>query len=178
VGDGTKSIVWDGSAGTFTITNVDINTSGTLKSTGGTLSIDITGAIVGQPATASVTGVVGRSTDGYGTYGKSTNSTGAVGSGLDGVAGDGSRSGVVGNSGVVGIILDTGVGVRGYGSAVGVFGQGVVGGRFSANAASGVALDLPLGYIARTKSTTAGVLEVWDIATNTSQGTFYYEFRS
>jgi hypothetical protein len=94
------------------------------------------------------------------------------------VAGDGTRSGVVGNSGVIGIIVDTGVGVRGYGSAVGVFGQGVVGGRFSANAASGVALDLPLGYIARTKSTTAGVLEVWDTATNTSQGTFYYEFRS
>jgi hypothetical protein len=156
----------------------NINTSGILKSTGGTLSIDITGAIVGQPATASVTGVVGRSTDGYGVYGRSTNTTGVGGVGAVGVAGDGSAGGVVGNSGIIGIYFDTGVGVRGYGLTVGVFGQGVVGGRFSANAATGVALDLPTGYIARTKSTTAGVLEVWDTATNTSQGTFYYEFRS
>jgi hypothetical protein len=157
VGDGTKSIVWDGSAGTFTITNVNIETNGILKSTGGTLSIDITAAIVGQPATASVTGVVGRSTNGYGTYGKSTNSTGAVGSGLDGVAGDGTRSGVVGNSGVIGIISDTGVGIRGYGSSIGVFGQGAVGGTFSANASTGIALQGKVGNTIVGDATNTGI---------------------
>jgi hypothetical protein len=178
VGDGTKSIVYDGGTGAFTITNVDITTSGVLKSTGGTLSIDVTGAVVGQPSSASVAGVVGRSTNSHGVYGRSTTGVGVTGVGSVGVSGEGASGGVVGNSGVFGIYFDTGVGIRGYGLNVGVFGQGVVGGRFAANAATGVAIDIPTGYIARTKSTTAGVLEVWDTATNTSQGTFYYEFRS
>lgn len=45
------------------------------------------------------------------------------------------------------------------------------------NTTGGVALNIPAGYIARPKSASAGVLEMWDTATNTSQGKFYYEFR-
>lgn len=87
-----------------------------------------------------------------------------------------SQRGVVGHSSGSGIgttgVAATGVGVQGVATSSG--GKAIQAFAFSA---SDRALDIQEGYIYRAKSTTAGVLEMWDTATNTSQGKFYYEFR-
>ena len=68
-------------------------------------------------------------------------------------------------------VATTGLGVEGRStnaSGIGVQAE---------NTAGGVALDIPAGYIKKLKAV-GGTLEVWDTATNTSQGVFFYEFRS
>jgi len=126
VGDGTKSIVWDGSAGTFTITNVNISTNGQLISTGSAASSGGNGAVVGAPTNTGVFGVVGVATSGHtvpalGGYSTSTN-TAAVGvlgqttvngiAALEGLAGGGDAGGIAaklwGNI-VVGGATNTGI---------------------------------------------------------------------
>jgi len=59
VGDGSKSIVWDGSAGTFTVTNVNISTNGQLISTGSSASSVGNASVVGAPSNTGVIGVLG-----------------------------------------------------------------------------------------------------------------------
>jgi hypothetical protein len=80
VGSSTKSIVYDGSAGTFVVTGVDINTSGQVKATGSTAESGFGSyAIVGAPTTGTVSGVLGYSTGtggAVGVQGYSVNSHG------------------------------------------------------------------------------------------------------
>ena len=155
-------------------------TGGQILSTGQT-------TISGQPP-ASIIGNIGTIPSGGGSgllgraVGNASSSADAIGvSGIAVTAGGlGSVIGVQGyadGTNGIGLLGDapTGIGVVATGAiALSALGQS----NFGATAAGNIAINITQGYIARTKSTTAGVLEVWDTATNTSQGTFYYEFRS
>jgi hypothetical protein len=156
IGDDTKELRWNGSA--LTIKGGDITGTGFLRITGTLFDIDTNAAINGSPTNAAATGVLGRTSTG---------------------------------TGVRGTASSTGTGVSGAG-ATGVRGLGALGGHFTNDAFSGgvalrastfsatdIAVDIPQGYIDRPKASAAntGVLEVWDTATDTSQGIFYYEFR-
>jgi hypothetical protein len=79
VGDGTKSIVWDGSAGTFVITNVNLATNGQVSATGTTSSAEGNACIVGASATSGVRGGVFIATDTSGAVGVSTSGPGLYG---------------------------------------------------------------------------------------------------
>jgi hypothetical protein len=79
VGDGTKSIVWDGSAGTFVITNVNLATNGQVSATGTTSSAEGNACIVGASATSGVRGGVFIATDTSGAVGVSTSGSGLYG---------------------------------------------------------------------------------------------------
>jgi hypothetical protein len=108
VGDGTKSIVWDGSAGTFTITNVNISTNGQLISTGSVASSGGNGAVVGAPTNTGVFGVIGVATSTHtvpalGGYSTST-STAAVG-----VFGQTTVNGIAAVSGLAGAFASGGL---------------------------------------------------------------------
>lgn len=88
VGNGTKSIVFDGSAGTFAITGVDISGTGFIRATGNLFDIDTNAAVNGSPTLASATGVLGRTSTGKGVLGiASTTGTGVLGSSVSGTAG-------------------------------------------------------------------------------------------
>jgi hypothetical protein len=108
VGDGTKSIVWDGSAGTFTVTNVNISTNGQLISTGSVASAGGNGAVVGAPTNTGVFGVIGVATSTHtvpalGGYSTST-STAAVG-----VFGQTTVNGIAAVSGLAGAFASGGL---------------------------------------------------------------------
>jgi hypothetical protein len=108
VGDGTKSIVWDGSAGTFTVTNVNISTNGQLISTGSVASSGGNGAVVGAPTNTGVFGVIGVATSTHtvpalGGYSTST-STAAVG-----VFGQTTVNGIAAVSGLAGAFASGGL---------------------------------------------------------------------
>lgn len=120
VGDATRSIVYDGSAGSFTITNVDIVSTGYMYAQGGYNDGTYTGAIYAQPTNSSQRGVIGRSTgSGVGTTGRTNTGVGLQGiadsaSGVAVQAFAGSASGVaieaaVGNL-MVGAATNTGQG--------------------------------------------------------------------
>jgi hypothetical protein len=82
VGDATRSIVYDGSAGSFTITNVDIVSTGYMYAQGGYNDGTYTGAIYAQPSDSGQRGLIGRSTGaGVGTTGRTN-----TGVGLQGIA--------------------------------------------------------------------------------------------
>jgi hypothetical protein len=81
VGDGTKSIVWDGSAGTFTVTNVDITTTGKVQATGGFLFDGISASIHGVPTAPGTKGVYGNGLASDGVFGTSSASSGVHGQG-------------------------------------------------------------------------------------------------
>lgn len=82
---------------------------------------------------------------------------------------------------LVGHSSGTGIGVTGI-SATGTGVQGVAlasGGKAMqafGYSSSDIAFEIVTGFISKTRSA-GGVLEMWDTATNTSQGKFYYEFR-
>jgi hypothetical protein len=119
VGDGTKSIVWDGSAGTFTITNVNISTNGQLISTGSAASSGGNGAVVGAPTNTGVLGVIGVATSTHtvpalGGYSTSTN-TAAVG--------------MLGQTTVLGVAAVSGI--------AGAYASGGLAGKFSGNVTVG-----------------------------------------
>jgi hypothetical protein len=119
VGDGTKSIVWDGSAGTFTITNVNISTNGQLISTGSVASSGGNGAVVGAPTNTGVLGVIGVATSTHtvpalGGYSTSTN-TAAVG--------------MLGQTTVLGVAAVSGL--------AGAFASGGLAGKFTGNVTVG-----------------------------------------
>ncbi len=89
-------------------------------------------------------------------------------------------AGTVGGVGVlglqnVGLTAVEGIATSGYG-VIGSAGSAGVGVR-ATNTGGGVALEILQGYIARSKSYT-GKFRVWDTATDTLQGEFYYEFSS
>jgi hypothetical protein len=122
VGDSTKSIVYDGSAGSFTITNIDIITSGQVLSTGQT-------SISGQPP-ASVIGNIGTipSGGGSGVLGRAVSNSGSSADaiGVSGIAvwdgGLGTIYGVLGYADNI-----NGVGVEGWSpSGIGVSAVGSV----------------------------------------------------
>jgi hypothetical protein len=79
VGDSSKSIVYDGSAGSFTITNVDIATSGQVSATGTTTSSEGNACIVGNSSTSGVRGGVFLATNTPGAVGQSGSSAGLYG---------------------------------------------------------------------------------------------------
>jgi hypothetical protein len=119
VGDGTKSIVWDGSAGTFTITNVNISTNGQLISTGSAASSGGNGAVVGAPTNTGVLGVIGVATSTHtvpalGGYSTSSN-TAAVG--------------MLGQTTVLGVAAVSGL--------AGAYASGGLAGKFSGNVTVG-----------------------------------------
>jgi hypothetical protein len=102
VGDGTKSIVWDGSAGTFTITNVNLITSGQMKATGQTTEGLETASIIAAPTATLTNGV----------YAKTVHNSAAV-------YGENSSGG----SGILGVTYGTGGhGVSGLSTAAGLYG--------------------------------------------------------
>jgi hypothetical protein len=102
VGDGTKSIVWDGSAGTFTITNVNLITSGQMKATGQTTEGLETASIIAAPTATLTNGV----------YAKTIHNSAAV-------YGENSSGG----SGILGVTYGTGGhGVSGLSTAAGLYG--------------------------------------------------------
>jgi hypothetical protein len=104
VGDGTKSIVWDGSAGTFVITNVNLATNGQVSATGTTSSAEGNACIVGASATSGVRGGVFIATDTSGAVGVSTSGPGLYGK----TAGTStSAPGVIASSGSGGYALAT-----------------------------------------------------------------------
>jgi hypothetical protein len=107
VGDGTKSIVWDGSAGTFVITNVNLATNGQVSATGTTSSAEGNACIVGASSTSDVRGGVFVATDTSGAVGVSTSGAGLYGKTASTSAG---TPGVLADSGAGGIAIATGVG--------------------------------------------------------------------
>jgi hypothetical protein len=107
VGDGTKSIVWDGSAGTFVITNVNLATNGQVSATGTTSSAEGNACIVGASATSGVRGGVFIATNTSGAVGVSTSGAGLYGKTASTSAG---TPGVLADSGSGGIAIATGVG--------------------------------------------------------------------
>jgi hypothetical protein len=107
VGDGTKSIVWDGSAGTFVITNVNLATNGQVSATGTTSSAEGNACIVGASATSGVRGGVFIATNTSGAVGVSTSGAGLYGKTSSTSAG---TPGVLADSGAGGIAIATGVG--------------------------------------------------------------------
>jgi hypothetical protein len=122
VGDSTKSIVYDGSDGSFTITNIDIITSGQVLSTGQT-------SISGQPP-ASVIGNIGTipGGGGSGVLGRAVSNSGSSADaiGVSGIAvwdgGLGTIYGVLGYADNI-----NGVGVEGWSpSGIGVSAVGSV----------------------------------------------------
>jgi hypothetical protein len=104
VGDGTKSIVWDGSAGTFVITNVNLATNGQVSATGTTSSAEGNACIVGASATSGVRGGVFIATNTAGAVGVSTSGPGLYGKTADTSA---SAPGVLASSGSGGYALAT-----------------------------------------------------------------------
>ena len=94
VGDGTKSIVWDGSAGTFVITNVNLITSGQMKATGQTTEGLETASIIAAPTATLTNGVYAKTIhNAAALYGENT-------SGGSGVLGVTSGTGGYGVSGL------------------------------------------------------------------------------
>jgi hypothetical protein len=117
VGDGTKSIVYDGSAGTFVITGVDINTSGQVVATGSTASTGGNAAIVGRSTNNGVFGSIGiasatHTVPAAGGYSESTN-VNAVG-----LLGQTTVLGVAGVEGFGGAFSSGGLGVRSIGNVI------------------------------------------------------------
>ncbi|MDP2141264.1 MAG: hypothetical protein Q8L20_10680 [Gammaproteobacteria bacterium] len=165
----------------------DINTTGHVKATGGILSVTDTAALVGEPASSSVIGVIGRSVNSAGVKGVSTNAAGVVGDGPTGVVGSGDDVGVVGRANLLAILPSDKIGVAGLSSAIGVYGRGSMTGVYGQsnnsagagvhahNTAGGAALIIESGYI--TKSNVSGhYLSVYDETTNALIGTYRYSF--
>jgi hypothetical protein len=104
VGDSSKSIVFDGSAGSFTITNVDIATSGQVSATGTTTSSEGSACIVGNSSTTNVRGGVFLATNTPGAVGVSSTSAGLFGKTSATTAGS---PGVLGSAGAGGFAFAT-----------------------------------------------------------------------